>query len=226
MTSPVPVISVDGPSAAGKGTLGRLLAAKLGYHYLDSGALYRMAGLLASRSATPLSPQALAQRLGGMDFRMVVQPESGAESGPEVAFWLGTECVTKAIRDEAISSQASVVASWPEVRDALRSCQRSARTAPGLVADGRDMGTRIFPDAHPKFFLTASLEARARRRYAQLRSQGLRLSLADVTEQLIARDRHDQNRPIAPLAPAADAITLDSTEHSIEEVLTFMLQEV
>lgn len=207
MNTKVPVISIDGPSAAGKGTLSLLLAQRLGFHYLDSGALYRLAGLLAIRSNTFPTPKVLAAQLRKQDFCI-------------------EEPVTTALRDEAVSQAASRVAGWPEVRLALRDCQRKALVAPGLIADGRDMGTQVFPDANLKFFLTASLDARAKRRHQQLQSLPNCPSLEEVTSLIINRDQSDETRHIAPLKPAADAVHIDSTELSIAKTLEVMLQEV
>lgn len=236
MATPPPVISVDGPSAAGKGTLSRLLAHQLNFHYLDSGALYRIAGLLAIRSSTFPAPDELAARLASAHFRMQVNhPEaaasevaSAAAAGSEapVEIYLDDEPVTTAIRDEQVSNAASRVAAWQEVRLALRAAQHDARISPGLVADGRDMGTQIFPDARPKFFLTASLDARALRRHRQLQAQPDCPSLDELRDLIASRDKHDETRGISPFKPAPDAIHLDSTKLTATETLTAALKEV
>lgn len=230
----MPVVSVDGPSAAGKGTLSRLLAQRLGYHYLDSGVLYRLTGLLANRSSDLPTPKELAAQLTANNFRIEMRPAAmiatdpaSTEPVPPVPeIYLGDECVTTLIRNEAVSKTAAIVAGWPEVRSALLDCQHKARIIPGLVAEGRDMGTQVFPDAQPKFFLTASLEARAERRYQQLQAQPDYPSLNEVKSLIIRRDQLDESRAAAPLKPATDAIHLDSTHLSIAETLEKMLEEV
>jgi cytidylate kinase len=209
--SPAPVVTIDGPGGSGKGTVSRLLAQRLGWHMLDSGALYRLVALAALRRDVSLDDaSALATVAAALDVRF----ESGSGR-----ILLEGEDVTEAIRAEEVGQGASRVAALPAVREALLERQRDFRAAPGLVADGRDMGTVVFPDAEVKVFLTASLEERARRRHKQLIEQGVSASLDRLFRELEARDRRDQTRAVAPLKPATDAVVVDTTGLSIEEVL-------
>jgi len=202
----IPVICVDGPSASGKGTLAAALAASLGYHHLDSGALYRAAALAARRAGIADDDRAsLAELAGTLDLRF--------EGGVTL---LDGRDVTDALREEAVGALASLISAWPEVRVALRSLQLSFRRVPGLVADGRDMGTVIFPDAKLKVFLTASAAERAARRHKQLILKGLSASIAGLRADLEARDERDQNRVVAPLRPAQDALLLDNSHLTID----------
>lgn len=209
------VIAIDGPSGSGKGTLAGLLAARLGWQLLDSGALYRLLAYAAGKHGIALDNEAaLAMLAANLDVQFVAG-----------GIILEGENVTERIRNEQVGAGASQVAALPAVRDALLQRQRAFREAPGLVADGRDMGTVVFPDAPLKIFLTASAEERARRRYLQLKAKGEDVSLPSLLEEIQARDDRDMNRAVAPLKPAVDAIQLDSTEMSIEEVLERILQE-
>ncbi len=211
-----PVITVDGPSGSGKGTLCALLAKQLGWNLLDSGALYRLLAFAAGNHGIDLTnEEALKQLAAHLDVQFI-----------DKRIVLEGEEVTDAIRNEQVGAGASMVASLPAVREALLQRQRAFQEEPGLVADGRDMGTVVFPDAPLKVFLTASAEERARRRYLQLKAKGDDVNLASLLEEIRARDERDTQRAVAPLKPAADAILLDSTELSIEQVLERILREV
>lgn len=215
-----PVVTVDGPGGSGKGTISRHLARRLGYEWLDSGALYRVVALEAAQAKVPLDRDAELARLAR---RLDVQFAPGSET-EEPRVLLHSEDVTAAIRTESCGNDASRVAAVPAVREALLARQRNFRRAPGLVADGRDMGTVVFPDARTKIFLTASLEERAKRRYNQLKEQGISASLAALFNELARRDQRDANREVAPLRPAEDAVVVDSTGLSIEQVLEEVLR--
>ncbi len=217
-----PVITIDGPSGSGKGTISQLLASKLGFNYLDSGALYRLVAMAAKRHGVALdNVEALAVLAAQMDIGF----EMGSQGGsPKVV--LETENVSELIRGENVGAQASMVAAFPEVRSALLQRQKAFARKPGLVADGRDMGTVIFPDAEVKVFLTASAQARAERRYKQLIDKGESGSLRDLVEKVESRDERDRTRAVAPLLPAEDAITVDSTALGIAEVLDVVLNAV
>jgi len=204
-TSP-PVIAIDGPSASGKGTVASLVAARLGFHYLESGALYRLVALAGGDDP--------AKTAAGLDVEF---------HGPFVL--LNKQDVTEHLRSEAIGNHASEVAKLPAVREALLARQRAFRRPPGLVADGRDMGTVVFPDAILKVFLTASVEVRARRRYKQLIDKGNSANLAALSRDLEERDQRDAAREVAPLKPAADAVSVDSSELTIDEVVDRVLKQ-
>jgi len=222
MISPVPVITIDGPSGSGKGTVAALLAGKLGWKFLDSGALYRLLAFAARNHGVDLTnEEALKVLAAHLDVQF-----GAAESGQGMRIVLEGEDVTEAIRNEVVGAGASQVAALAVVREALLQRQKAFREAPGLVADGRDMGTVVFPDATLKIFLTASAEERARRRYLQLKGKGDDVNLASLLDEIRARDEHDTQRSVAPLKPADDAIQLDSTEMSIEQVLGQILSEV
>lgn len=210
-----PVITVDGPSGAGKGTLSQLLAQKLQWHFLDSGALYRLTALSAENHGIAFDLALdLAKIAAHLDIEFDVY-------GGRV--FLEADDVTQRLRSEQTGALASRVAAYPEVRQALKARQRAFRCEPGLVADGRDMGTVIFPDASLKIFLTASAEERAKRRFEQLQSSDLWISFDSVLADVQARDERDQNRSHSPLIPAPEAHVLDSTHLNIEEVLDVVL---
>lgn len=219
-TIKAPVVTIDGPSGSGKGTIAKLLADKLGYALLDSGALYRLTALAALNADVDLADEArVAEIAANLDIRFDI-------SGGEVSAMLAGKDVSRDIRMERVSMAASQVAAIPAVRSALLQRQRDFRAAPGLVADGRDMGTTVFPDAPVKIFLTASAEERARRRFDQLRGRGVSVSLRDLLEDIRARDDRDMNRAASPLAPAEDATVLDSTDIDIDGVLQKVLELV
>ena len=209
-----PVICVDGPSGAGKGTLAQSLADTLGWNLLDSGALYRVVGLACLAGGVPLD-QARQVAVVARSLEVTFQP--GAEG---VSVWLSGADVTREIRSEEGGIGASTVAALPEVREALLLRQRELARLPGLVADGRDMGTVVFPSADLKVFLTASAEARAERRYHQLQGRGESVSLPRLLAAIRERDARDESRSASPLVPADDAIVLDSTALSAGEVLS------
>ncbi len=221
LASEVPVLAIDGPGGSGKGTIARAAARQLGWHMLDSGALYRLVGLCAIEQGLAMDdPAALAGIASRLDAHF--DPLAGNEG----RIVLQGRDVTEAIRTEAASRAASRVAVVPAVRGALVDRQRGFRRPPGLVADGRDMGSFIFPDARIKVFLTASVEERARRRYNQLKLKGIDVSLPGLSKDMAERDRRDAERSIAPLRACPDARTLDSTGMSIEEVVSLVLRWV
>ncbi|HTV80909.1 MAG TPA: (d)CMP kinase [Steroidobacteraceae bacterium] len=213
----VPVVTIDGPTSSGKGTISRGVAASLKWHLLDSGALYRLVALVGERAGlAPGDIAGHARAAQGLDARF------GAVHQDE-QIWLGSEDVTAQVRTAAAGMGASRVAAWPEVRDALLQRQRRFAREPGLVADGRDMGTVVFPQAPLKVFLTASAEERARRRYKQLKDKGSGVSLAALSREIAERDLKDSTRPVAPLRPAPDAHVIDSTSLSIQDVVEQVL---
>lgn len=214
------VITVDGPSGSGKGTLSQLLAKKIGYHLLDSGALYRLVALATLKQRIDIQDQQAVEKVAA---QLDVHFDT---AGDQTRVLLSSEDVTSAIRSETISKSASVVAAYPGVRAALLKRQRDFRQLPGLVADGRDMGTTVFPDADLKIFLTASAEARAQRRYRQLTEKGETVDLEGLIKDIQERDERDSNRTVSPLKPAPDAVLLDSTQMTIQEVLEAMLNLV
>ncbi len=213
----VPVIAIDGPGGSGKGTISKEVARRLGWHLLDSGALYRLVAFQAQQRGVDLDDEpavaALAERL---DVRFDTATS-------EERIWLEGVDVTTAIRAEACGVAASKVAAISGVRTALTARQRSFRQPPGLVADGRDMASVIFPDAGLKIFLTASVEERANRRYKQLNGKGISVSLRALREDMADRDKRDSERPVAPLRACSDARVLDTTDLSIEEVVSTVL---
>lgn len=217
----VPVLAIDGPGGSGKGTVARLVARRLGWHMLDSGALYRLVGLAALERGIGLDDaDAVAEVARRLDARF--DPLDG-EEGRVI---LDGRDATAAIRTEAAGQAASRVAVIAAVRSALVERQRAFRRPPGLVADGRDMGSFIFPDARAKVFLTAAVEERARRRHNQLKQKGIDVSLAALSKDMAERDRRDAERSVAPLRPCPDARTLDSTGMSIDEVVSMVLRWV
>lgn len=214
----VPVLAIDGPSGSGKGTVCRRVATALGWHLLDSGALYRLVGLAGHRAGlAPADEAGHAAVAAGMDVRFGSTPEG------DERVWLDDADVTADIRSETAGAMASRVAAFQAVRTALVDRQRRFAAAPGLVADGRDMGSVIFPDARLKIFLTASAEERARRRYKQLKDKGLDVSLAALSREIAERDLRDTTRAVAPLKATDDAVLLDSTSLGVDEVVARVL---
>ncbi|MBE3652315.1 (d)CMP kinase [Vibrio navarrensis] len=220
MSSQTPVITVDGPSGAGKGTLCMLLSKKLGFQLLDSGAIYRVLALAAIHHGVDTeSEDALVPLATHLDVQFIAE-------GDLVKVILEGEDVSKELRKEETGMAASKVAALPRVREALLRRQRAFETAPGLVADGRDMGTVVFPQAQAKIFLDASAQERAHRRLKQLQDKGLDVRFDDLLSEIQERDDRDRNRPVAPLRPAEDALMLDSTSMSIDEVVEKALQYI
>ena len=216
----IPVITIDGPGGSGKGTVAGLLARQLGWKLLDSGALYRLLAFAARNHAIDLVNESALKALAAhLDVQFIAQ-----EGGQRII--LEGEEVTDLIRTEQVGDGASQVAALPCVREALLQRQRDFLETPGLIADGRDMGTVVFPQAPLKIFLTAGAEERARRRFLQLKAKGEDVNLASLLEEIRVRDARDTQRSVAPLIPADDAIVLDSTELSIEQVLERILSEV
>ena len=211
--NPPPVIAIDGPSASGKGTVAQRVAQRLGFYYLDSGALYRLVGLAARNVQIHTSDEPAVERLAELlDVRF-----------EDNEIYLNQELVTDKLRSEQVSAAASEVAALPGVRGALLKRQRAMRKMPGLVADGRDMGSVVFPDSRLKIYLTADAEERARRRYKQLIGKGMDASMAALLQDIQARDDRDSGRTVAPLQKSSDAVFLDTTNLSIEQAVERVL---
>lgn len=222
MTRKEPVITIDGASGTGKGVVTHLIAKQLGWNLLDSGALYRVLALAAEKHGVLLDNEPALKVLAEyLDVQFIAEDVS---LPPRIL--LEGQDVTEAIRTEKVGNAASKVGALPDVRTALLSRQRAFREAPGLVTDGRDMGTVIFPDAELKIFLTASPEERARRRYNQLKEKGIDVNLSDLIEELRERDKRDRERAVAPLRPADDAISIDTDQLNIEQVVERVMSEV
>lgn len=218
MTAIAPVITIDGPSGAGKGTLCKAMAEALQWHLLDSGAIYRVLALAALHHQVDItSEEALVPIAAHLDVRFV-------SNGGAMEVILEGEDVSSEIRTQDVSNTASKVAAFPRVREALLRRQRGFRELPGLIADGRDMGTVVFPDAPVKIFLDASSEERANRRMLQLQEKGFSVNFERLLSEIKERDERDRNRAIAPLVPADDALVLDSTTMSIEQVIEIALK--
>ncbi len=219
MSSAAPILTIDGPSGSGKGTIARAVADKLGWHLLDSGALYRAVGYAAGMAGLDLSDAEAVTRCAQTMKIRFRDPKDGGETRAIV----NGHDATDELRTETAGAAASAIAAIPSVRQALVDLQLSFRRPPGLVADGRDMGTVIFPDAPYKVFLTASASERAKRRYKQLKEKGLDVTLASLLHEIEARDARDASRAVAPLKPAADAVVVDTTGISIEQVVAKVL---
>ena len=218
----VPVLTIDGPSGSGKGTISRLVAEQLGWHLLDSGALYRAVGYAAGAAGLDLSDAAAVTRCAETTKIRFRDPGDGGETRVIV----NSHDATDELRTETAAAAASAIAAIPGVRAALLDKQRGFRRTPGVVADGRDMGTVIFPDAAFKVFLTASAEERAKRRYKQLKDKGLNVTLAALLREIQARDERDAARKVAPLRPARDALTIDTTGIPVAGVVAAVLSVV
>jgi CMP/dCMP kinase len=216
---PVPVMTIDGPSGSGKGTVSRAAARALGWGLLDSGALYRLVALAGRQAGISLED---AAGLAGLALGLDIKFES--DSAGEEVVWLAGQAVTRAIRTEQAGNDASKVAAFPAVRSALLERQRRFAAPPGLVADGRDMGTVVFPQAEVKIFLTASAAERAQRRHKQLKEKGVAATLAALSLEIAERDLRDTNRAISPLVASADAVLLDTTGMSIDAVVERVLR--
>ncbi len=215
----IPVLTIDGPSGAGKGTVSRYVARQLGWNYLDSGAIYRALGIAIQNAGIDLEDQAkISERALSMDLAF--------KCDEVFQVFLAGEEITDQLTLESTGKTASIIAAYPEVRAALLQKQKDFKQAPGLVADGRDMGTVVFPDAQYKVFLTASAEQRAKRRYKQLIEKGIDANLSQITKEVEARDQRDRERATAPLVQAGDALLLDSTDLTIDEVIAKVISLV
>ena len=209
----IPIITIDGPGGVGKGTVAHLLAKKLNWHILDSGAIYRIVAFAAEKSSVLIDDQA-----GLLHLIEQLKPTFSTDDEGLMHIFLQGEDISARIREPYICSAASQISVYAAIRTALLACQRQFAQLPGLVADGRDMGTVVFPEAQLKIFLDATPEARAIRRHRQLQKQAINVNLKDVFAQIIERDERDRTRAVAPLQPAADAIIIDTTNLSVDEV--------
>jgi cytidylate kinase len=219
MNKLIPIITIDGPSGTGKGTVSERLARALGFHYLDSGAIYRVLAYQAVQQGIELNDEA-----GLIDLAEHLDVKFSMDT-PEKTILLEGKDITDAIRTETISQLTSKISSFGGVRAALLARQQAFAMRPGLVTDGRDMGTVVFPDADLKIYMTASAKERASRRYQQLKSKGIDANLAEILSELQLRDERDSQRQVAPLKPATDAIVIDTTELGIEEVFDLIMAE-
>jgi cytidylate kinase len=219
------IVTIDGPSGAGKSTISKLLAARLHYTYLDTGAMYRVVGLQLERSGLELGEEGARERLVQLLEELDMSLASG-EEGEETRAFLNGEDVSDAIRTAEMAMVASRASAEPEVRKKLTEMQRKIGNNGAIVAEGRDMGTIVFPDAMHKFFLDASPEERAMRRQKQLEESGQKIELQELLAQIQKRDRDDSSRSLAPLHPAEDAVIIDSSEMNIDEVVSFMLAAI
>jgi CMP/dCMP kinase len=217
-TTLIPILTIDGPSGSGKGTISQQVARRLGWHYLDSGAIYRAVGLAAAWESIDLSdPEAVAACASRTEIRFETTEEG------DLHVFVNGKDATRQLRTETAGAAASAIAAHPPVREALLGLQKRFKKLPGLVADGRDMGTVIFPEAQHKIFLTASAEERAKRRYKQLKEKGVSVNLDSLLHEIAARDERDAGRAVAPLKPADTAIILDTTGMPITEVIERVL---
>ena len=217
----IPVVTIDGPSGSGNGTISHRVAAEFGWHFLDSGALYRLLACAAGRDGVGLDDAAaLAELSGRIHGEFGVGPDGG-----EVVRLDGVD-VTRELRTEATGNAASQLAALPGVRTALLEWQRRFRRLPGLVADGRDMGTVVFPEAGLKIFLTARPEVRAERRHKQLKDKGINIPLEEVVEEVRARDRRDSSREVAPLLPAQDALIIDNSDQAVDITVAEIIRKI
>ncbi|QYJ91856.1 (d)CMP kinase [Shewanella halotolerans] len=221
MSQRAPIVTIDGPSGAGKGTISQILASRLGWKLLDSGAIYRVLALAAIHHNVELDNEAsLALLAAHLDVQFITANGNG------IKVVLEGEDVSHAIRSQECSNAASKVAAFPRVREALLRRQRAFAEAPGLIADGRDMGTVVFPTTPAKLYLTASAEERAQRRYNQLQDKGFDVNIDRLLAEVVERDERDMNRPVAPLVPAEDALVIDTTGIGIDEVVELALAHI
>ncbi|ASJ96808.1 MULTISPECIES: (d)CMP kinase [Shewanella] len=221
MSQRAPIVTIDGPSGAGKGTISQILASRLGWKLLDSGAIYRVLALAAIHHNVELDNEAsLALLAAHLDVQFITAKANG------IKVVLEGEDVSHEIRSQECSNAASKVAAFPSVREALLRRQRAFAEAPGLIADGRDMGTVVFPTTPAKLYLTASAEERAQRRYNQLQDKGFDVNIDRLLAEVIERDERDMNRPVAPLVPAEDALVIDTTAIGIDEVVELALAHI